>query len=195
VAVPSMFVKVPKERVGALVGPDGLVKTRIEEKLNVKFQIDSESGNVNITLSPETDDPSKLFRAKEVVTAIGRGFSPEHAFSLLGDEEAVFEIIDLHESVGKSEANLKRLRGRVIGQDGRTRNVIEELTETHVSVYGHTIGIIGGGEQVEIAKQAIQMLLRGNLHSSVYRFLHMKRREFKKKKLELWEKPGERFKE
>jgi ribosomal RNA assembly protein len=190
-----MFVKVPKERVGALVGPDGLVKTRIEEKLNVKFQIDSESGNVNITLSPETDDPSKLFRAKEVVTAIGRGFSPEHAFSLLGDEEAVFEIIDLHESVGKSEANLKRLRGRVIGQDGRTRNVIEELTETHVSVYGHTIGIIGGGEQVEIAKQAIQMLLRGNLHSSVYRFLHMKRREFKKKKLELWEKPGERFKE
>ena len=194
-AVPNMFVKVPKERVGALVGPDGLVKTRIEEKLGVKLQIDSESGDVNITLSPKVDDPSKLFRAKEIVTAIGRGFSPEHAFRLLDDEEAIFEIIDLHESVGKSEADLKRLRGRVIGQEGRTRNVIEELTETHVSVYGHTIGIIGGSEQVEIAKQAIQMLLRGNLHSSVYRFLHMKRREFKKKKLELWEKPGERFKE
>jgi rRNA processing protein Krr1/Pno1 len=29
------------------------------------------------------------------------------------------------------------------------------------------------------------------MHSTVYRFLHRKRRDLKKKKLELWEKPPE----
>jgi ribosomal RNA assembly protein len=188
-------VKVPKERIGVLVGPDGLVRKRIEEKQNVKLKIDSESGDVEISLSPEAPDPTALFRAKDIVTAIGRGFSAEHAFILMDNEDALFEIIDLHESVGKSEADLKRLKGRVIGKEGRTRSLIEELTETHVSVYGHTIAIIGEGEQIEIAKQAIRMLLHGSLHSTVYRFLHKKRRDLKKKKLEIWKPVEERFEE
>jgi ribosomal RNA assembly protein len=191
----SNFVKIPKERVGVLVGPDGKIRTLIEERLNVKLKIDSESGDVEISLSPKAPDPTVLFRAKDIVTAIGRGFSPEHAFKLLDNEETVFEVIDLHEKIGKSEADLKRLKGRVIGKDGRTRSLIEELTETNVSVYGHTISIIGGGEQVEIAKQAVGMLLRGSLHSTVYRFLHKKRRDLKKKKLEIWKPAGERFEE
>ena len=192
---PSNFVKIPKERVGVLIGPDGKVRQRIEEKLDVKLKIDSESGDVEIALNPKATDPSSLFRAVDVVTAIGRGFSPDHAFKLLDREDTVFEIIDLHELIGKSEADLTRLKGRVIGKEGRTRNLIEELTETNVSVYGHTIGIIGAGEEVEIAKQAIRMLLRGSLHATVYRFLHNKRRDLKKKKLEIWKPPGERFEE
>jgi ribosomal RNA assembly protein len=68
---------------------------------------------------------------------------------------------------------------------------MEELTDTNVSVYGHTISIIGNVEQVQVAREAIQMLIEGSLHSTVYRFLHRKRRELKKKKLELWEKPQE----
>lgn len=191
----SNFVKVPKERVGVLVGPSGAVRTHIEEKLNAKLKIDSESGDVEISLSPNAPDPTALFRAKDIVTAIGRGFSAEHAFILIDNEDALFEVIDLHESVGKSEADIKRLKGRVIGKDGRTRNLIEELTETHVSVYGHTISIIGEGEQIEIAKQAVRMLLHGSLHSTVYRFLHKKRRDLKKKKLEIWKPTGERFEE
>lgn len=192
---PTNFVKVPKERVAILIGPNGAVRNRIEEKLSVKLKIDSESGDVQITLNPEAQDPTALFRAKDVVTGIGRGFSPENAFKLLTDPETMLEIIDLHEIIGKSEADLKRLKGRVIGKEGRTRNLIEELTETNVSIYGHTISIIGGTEQIEIAKQAIRMLLRGSLHSTVYRFLHKKRRDLKKKKLEIWKPPGERFEE
>jgi ribosomal RNA assembly protein len=192
---PTNFIKVPKERVAILIGPNGVVRTRIEEKLGVKLKIDSESGDVQITLDPQAQDPTALFRAKDVVTAIGRGFSPENAYKLIENEETILEIIDLHETIGKSEQDLKRLKGRVIGKEGRTRNLIEELTETNVSIYGHTISIIGGTEQVEIAKQAIKMLLRGSLHSTVYRFLHKKRRDLKKKKLEIWKPPGERYEE
>jgi len=187
VARPSTFVKIPRERVGVLIGPNGRVKERVEERLSVELQINSETGDAEIILSPNAQDPSLLFRAKEVVTAIGRGFSPERAFILLDDDEALFEVIDLRDIVGKSISDMERLKGRIIGRNGKTRRIIEELTDAKISVYGHTVSIIGAMDQAEIAREAVQMLLRGNQHRTVYRFLNRKRRELKRKKMELWE--------
>jgi len=188
----STFVKVPKDRIGALIGPEGRVKENIERKLSVELGINSESGDVTITLNPDAEDPSILFRAKEVVTAVGRGFSPDRAFRLLQDEDAVLQVIDLRESLGRSVSDIQRLKGRIIGKEGKTRRIIEELTEVDVSVHGHTVSLIGNLDHVEIAREAIQMILRGSQHATVYRFLHRKRRELKKKKLELWEQPYEK---
>ncbi len=183
----KLYIKIPEERIGALLGPEGHVKVAIEKKLSVGLKVDSQSGEVQIMLSSNTDDPTVLFRAREVVTAIGRGFSPTHAFRLLNDDETVLEVIDLRETVGRSQSDLKRLKGRVIGKEGKTRRIIEELSEAHISVYGHTIALIGQADQAAIAREAVQMLIRGSLHGTVYRFLHKKRRELKKKRLELWE--------
>ncbi len=183
----NVFVKVPQERIGVLIGPEGRAKTTIEKKLSVELRIDSQTGDVQIVLMPTAQDPTVLFRAREVVTAIGRGFSPEHAFRLLEEEEAVLETIDLWEIFGRSQADMKRVKGRIIGKKGKTRSIIEELTEATVCVFGHTVSIIGNMNQANVAKEAIDMLLRGSLHGTVYRFLHRKRRELKKKKMELWE--------
>ena len=185
----SGFVRIPKERVGVLVGPDGKVKAYIEEKLNVELQIDSEQGDVTILLASNASDPSLIFRAKDVVTAIGRGFAPEPAFRLVRDEEAVFDFIDLRAIFGRSESDIKRVKGRIIGMDGKTRRIIEELTSADVVVYGHTVGIIGTFDQASVARGAIQMLIDGSQHHTVYRYLANKRRELKKQRLELWQRP------
>ena len=185
----SGFVRIPKERVGVLVGPDGKVKTYIEEKLTVELQIDSEQGDVTILLASNASDPSLIFRAKDVVTAIGRGFAPEQAFRLVRDEEAVFDFIDLRAIFGRSESDIIRVKGRIIGMDGKTRRIIEELTSADVVVYGHTVGIIGTFDQANAARGAIQMLIDGSQHHTVYRFLANKRRELKKQRLELWQRP------
>ena len=187
----SGFVRIPKERVGVLIGPDGKAKQYIEEKLKVTLHIDSEQGDVTIVLNEDADDPSVLFRARDVVTAIGRGFSPEHAFRLIRDEDAVFDSIDLRTVFGRSESDIKRVKGRIIGMNGKTRRIIEELTMANVVVYGHTVGIIGTFEQADAARSAVQMLIEGSQHHSVYKFLANKRRELKKQMLELWEKPEE----
>jgi ribosomal RNA assembly protein len=186
---PSMFVRIPKERVGVLVGPDGKVKQKIEERLMVELQIESESGGVTIVLSEKTNDPSLLFRAKDVVTAIGRGFSPEHAFRLLRNEDDIFDFLDFRAIFGRSESDIKRVKGRIIGANGKTRKLIEELTDASVVVYGHTVGFIGTFEQVDVARNAVQMLIDGSQHHTVYRYLQRKRSEFKKQRLQLWEKP------
>ncbi len=188
---PSAFVRIPKERVGVLVGPDGRVKQNIEEKLMVELQIESEDGGVTIVLSERANDPSLLFRAKDVVTAIGRGFSPEHAFRLLRNDDDIFDFIDFRVVFGRSESDIKRIKGRIIGANGKTRKLIEELTDANLVVYGHTVGFIGTFEQADVARNAVQMLINGSQHHTVYKYLQRKRSEFKKQKLELWEKPEE----
>ncbi|MEM3623205.1 MAG: KH domain-containing protein [Candidatus Bathyarchaeia archaeon] len=190
-ARPSTFLKIPKERVGALIGLDGKTKKIIEEKLSVELKIESETGDVTLMLAENANDPSLLFKAKDVVTAIGRGFSPEHAFRLIHDEEAILDVIDLRTIFGRSESDIKRVKGRIIGMNGKTRKIIEELTDANICVYGHTVSIIGNIDQTQAAREAIQMLINGSQHSTVYRFLHRKRRELKKKMLELWKKPSD----
>ena len=182
------FVRIPKERVGILIGPEGRVKQHIEEKLQVKLEVDSE-GSVTIVLSEKASDPSLLLKAKDVVTAIGRGFSPEVAFRLIRNEDEIFDMIDLRLIFGRSESDIKRVKGRIIGADGKTRRLIEELTEADVVVYGHTVGLIGSFEQVDAAHNAVQMIIEGCQHHTVYNYLQKKRTELKKQKLELWEKP------
>lgn len=189
---PNTFVRVPKERVGVLIGPEGKVKRDIEERLQVKLEIESEAGGVEITLSENATDPSVLFRARDVVTAIGRGFSPDEAFRLIRNEDAVFDSIDLRAVFDRSESDIRRVKSRIIGMNGKTRRTIEELSEADMVVYGHTIGFIGTFEQVDIARNAVQMIIQGSQHHSVYSYLQKKRRELKKQQLELWEKPQEK---
>ena len=173
------FVRIPKERVGILIGPEGKVKQYIEEKLQVKLDVDSE-GNVTIVLSEKATDPSLLLKAKDVVTAIGRGFTPEVTFRLIRNEDEIFDLIDLRVIFGRSESDIKRIKGRIIGAEGKTRKLIEELTEADVVVYGHTVGLIGSFEQVDTAHNAVQMIIEGCQHHTVYNYLQKKRTELKK---------------
>jgi len=183
----SVHIKIPLDRIGVLIGPKGSVKRKIEETCGVTLQVSSETGDVTIIAKDESD-PITLFRVQNVVTAVGRGFTPEKAFQLL-DESMMFEVIDLRDCVGKSKSNLERIKGRIIGEQGKTRKIIEETTGANISVDGHTVSIIGEPDAFEVAKTAVQMLISGSQHSTVYRFLHRKRRELKKAKLKLWETP------
>ncbi len=186
---PNVFVRIPKERVGVLIGPEGKVKRDIEEKLQVELKIESEAGGVEITLNEKAQDPSLLFRAKDVVTAIGRGFSPDEAFRLIRNEDSVFDFIDLRTIFDRSESDIRRVKSRIIGMNGKTRRTIEELSEADVVIYGHTVGFIGTFEQVDTARNAVQMIIKGSQHHTVYSYLQKKRRELKKQQLELWERP------
>ncbi len=178
---------IPKDRIGVLVGPKGMVKSRVEDSMGVDLTIDSETGLVDIRLRKDTQDPSNALRAKDIVVAIGRGFSPERALTLV-NEDSTLDVLDLHDFFGKNEAEIRRVDGRIIGREGKTRRIIEEMTGTLVSVSGHTVSIIGSYESVSTAKDAIEKLLKGRQHGTVYKFLRRKKSEAKKEKaLGLWE--------
>jgi ribosomal RNA assembly protein len=180
-------VIIPRDRVGVLVGEEGKVKGAIERIFKVTLNVDSESGIVEIISAPQDGDAASLLQVRDVVNAIGRGFSPERAFKLK-EEDMILDVIDLREIFGKSESDIARIKGRVIGRQGKTRNMLEELTKTNVSVYGHTISMIGDFESASTVREAIMMLIQGKQHSTVYKLLRRRRHEEKIKKItELWE--------
>lgn len=183
----SAYIKIPRERVGVLIGSQGDAKRIIQDKGDVILQVDSEEGEVELTPKPDAD-PVNFWCSQNVVKAIGRGFSPQRAFRLFDEEDAMLELIDLRLLVGKSRLQLQRVRSRIIGKGGKIRALIEELTGAYLSVYGHTVGLIGDLEQVRIGKEAVMMIIKGCSHKTVLRFLHRKRSELKRRVSMLWEK-------
>ncbi|MCZ7357610.1 MAG: KH domain-containing protein [Candidatus Methanoperedens sp.] len=175
------YVKVPLERIAILVGPKGSTRELIEEKSTATLNIDSDGGNVEIR---DPKDALKGMRAREVVHAIAMGFSPEKAMKLFDNEDLIFETMDLS-NIARTEKDLERIRGRIIGSGGKTRDLFENLTNTDISVYGKTVSLIGYPEQNAVARKGIDMLLEGAAHGPVYKFLEKKRSELKQSEMGL----------
>lgn len=175
-------VLIPRERVGVLIGKRGSTKARIEELTKAKMQVDSSTGEVTIIFPEPLEDPLLPMKLESVVRAIGRGFNPEVAMMLLEDDY-VLEVIDIRRFVGDAKNALTRMRGRLIGERGRTRTYIEERTSTRISVYGHTVSIIGRTYDVVAAREAVISLLEGSMHSTAYRLMERKIAEMSKKRI------------
>lgn len=171
-------LKIPKERIAVLIGEKGEKKRELEESLRVRMHVDSEEGDVTLI----GKDALAVFTAREVVKAIARGFNPDVAKQLL-KPEYMLEIVNIADYTG-SKDQMTRLKGRVIGEGGKSRSTIEELTETSIVIYGKTIGIIGQTENVTAAKRGVDALLNGAPHSTVFRLLEKLRRDMKRKDLE-----------
>jgi len=162
----SYEIKVPKDRVAVLIGKKGEVKRRIERFTKTKITVDSQEGNVTI----ESEDSFAAFNTQIIVKAIARGFNPNIAL-LLKKETFSLEIIDMTDFVGKSKRKMHRFKARLIGTHGKAWKTLERLTKCHLSVYGKTVGIIGPAEEVALARQAVEDLLKGAPHGHVYNYV------------------------
>ncbi|WP_330630752.1 KH domain-containing protein [Halocatena halophila] len=179
-------VTIPQDRIGVLVGQGGETMREIESKAEVRLDIDSETGSVAVE---SVGDPVQGLKGPDIVKAIGRGFRPEDALRLLEDDLMMFEIVDI-DAVARNKNDLRRKKGRLIGEDGRTRELMEELTGASVVIYGTTLGIIGRPDEVEAVRRGAEMILDGAPHGSVYSFLERRRTEMKQNELSYHEFPG-----
>ena len=166
-------LKIPKERIAVLIGKSGETKKLIESETKTKIDIDSKEGEVFI----HGEDALSLFSAREVVKSIARGFNPEIALLLLKSDYC-FDMINIAD-YARNKNDATRIKGRIIGREGKSRRTIEELTDTNISVYGKTISIIGLPENVANARKAIENLVKGASHANVYKWLEKRRRESK----------------
>ncbi|WP_436925182.1 KH domain-containing protein [Halosimplex amylolyticum] len=173
-------VKIPQDRIGALIGEGGETLRAIEDRAEVRLDVDSETGQVKVE---QTGDPITALKGPDIVKAIGRGFAPDEAMRLLDDEMMMFDIIDVG-AVARNQNDLQRHKGRLIGEGGRTRELMEELSGASVVIYGSTLGIIGGPEQVDVVREAAEMIIEGAPHGTVYSFLEEKHNEMKHKGLD-----------
>jgi len=179
------LIRIPNDRIGVVIGKSGKTKKIIEDKCSVQLDIDSNGGEI-LVKSEAITERFQPFKAVEIVTAIGRGFSPENSLRLLKGENSL-HVIDLREFAGKSTDQIERIKGRIIGEGGKARLNIENLTNASITVYGRTVAIIGEPNELRLAVDAISSLSNGSMHGPVYTKLESARRKEKADKAKIWE--------
>ncbi len=179
-------VTVPKDRIGVLIGEGGETMREIESRAEVRLDIDSETGSVRVE---SVGDPILGLKGPDIVKAIGRGFAPEDAFRLLDDDMQRLDLIDIAAAT-RNKKDLRRKKGRLIGEGGRTRELMAELSGADVVIYGTTLGAIGSPEQVDAVRSAAEMILDGAPHGAVYSFLERRHNEMQSNDIEYHEFPG-----
>ncbi len=143
------------------------LKKELEELLDVKLS--HRGREITIDGSGERE-----YIAEKVLEAINFGFPIPIAKTLI-TEEVLFEQVPIKEHTRSSV--LERVRGRIIGTDGKTLKSLSELTGCALELHENVVGIIGDSEQMKIAREAIIGLIRGSKHGNVYAFLEKHQKE------------------
>jgi ribosomal RNA assembly protein len=151
-------VYITKERIRSL-SRDRKELARVGKLCGCSLNIDDDVVHVE-------GDAYNEFMAKNIIYAYGRGFDMADAERLM-DDRNYFASIDLRQSFG-SEKRIKQVKARVIGENGRTKKYIEQVTGAKVSVYGDTVSFIGSNEAVSEAETAVNALIEGRTHKTAY---------------------------
>jgi len=157
-------LKISKARVGCLVGKKGDVKRDIERRTGTKVKIGSD-GDVEIY-----GDGFGEYICEKVIKAIGRGFNPEVALTLVRERYGL-EVIDIKRFCGGNKKKCIRIKARLIGTRGKARRVMERLTGCDICIYGNTVSLIGEHDRLMVAFRGVEKLLQGSPHGNVYGYL------------------------
>ncbi len=157
-------VRIPEDRLPVLLGKRGAVKRAIEKSTQTRIEVTD-------VVTIEGDDPLLALKAKDIVRAIGRGFTPGQARRLM-DDNCMLHVVSLD---GEGFRKRQRIFGRVIGNEGRARKRIEAETGAKICIRGKTISIIGTPDQLRPAEEAVGELLSGKTHSFAYAMMRKRK--------------------
>ncbi len=148
-----------------------LRRNRIELEGKLKVKITVEGKKVTIE-----GDPLDEYEASVILSAINLGFSARKALSL-NEESKIFRILNIKDITRKK--NLKHVRARIIGTEGKTKRTIENISGANIVIKDNEIGIIGNAELIEEIVTAVSNLVRGTKQSNTYRYLEKMNRNKK----------------
>lgn len=187
----------PQARAYEPVPPEELQRVRreldgisrqVEERLKVRLTVDEP--NSAVVIEPIAQQgAANVLKAKDLVKAIVVGFPAAEAAELM-DEDVILVVIDISSALDGKENHVRRVLGRIIGENGRAKRSIEEMVGVKIAVNNSgLVGIIGDYERAMIARHGIEMLVEGRMHGTVYRRLEQMMRELKRREsTELWYK-------
>ena len=155
--------------IGRILGKGKKNKKKIEQHLNVTFNI-SKINDLNSISIESKKEPFNEYTARTVLEALAFGFDLDTALQLR-DTDFLFRRIDIKAYVKGSRVSV--VKGRIIGMGGKTKRILEKISDCDIVVRENSVGIIGNNENVDAAGQAILALIRGAPASAVYARLEM----------------------
>jgi len=136
-------------------------KEFLEEKLGVRITI---TGPKIVFEGP----PMKEYESSLVFEAIAHGFSAKKAVQLKS-HEYVFRRLIIKDFTRRK--NLKDVKSRIIGTEGKTRRTLENLSDCDILITESAVGIIANADNIDEATTAVQNLIRGSKQANVYKYL------------------------
>ena len=152
-------------------------KSKIEKALNVKIFISGKNVSVD-------GDSLDEYVASQVVEALDLGFTTDEAL-LLAEENFILEKINIKDLTKRHD--LPRIRARIIGTKGKTKEIIENLSNCAICLKDNCVGTIGKTDDIKKAIKAITSIIHGSKQARVYAYLE---RERAKEKIKLSEDLG-----
>lgn len=135
----------------------------IESKIKVKVEAAKSSGKFFIN-GNEVDS----YIVEKILRAVDFGFDVEDAMLLRNDRFSL-EFIDIKEHTHRR--NLKEIRARIIGREGKAKDTISELTGAVIVVNVNTVGVIVDSDHVDSCLQGITSLIQGAKHGNVFAYI------------------------
>ncbi|MCE4623845.1 MAG: KH domain-containing protein [Caldisphaeraceae archaeon] len=184
----KLYAQIPVESYQRIASEIEKLKELIKKDYGVSITLDNENSIAIIKPVSESSSPANLMKVKDLIAALSIGFTGEEAMELLRSENILITI-DIKSRLGNSKNHVRRILGRIIGEGGRAKRTLEEITGTRIHIGSHAIGIIGDYDRSIIAQYGIDMLIEGRMHGTVYRKLEEMMREVKRREIgNIWQK-------
>lgn len=140
-----------------------IIKNKANLEKILKVKITNRGKEVFIEGSPEDE-----YDAEKIIEALDFGF-PFSITLLIKDEEFLFEILNIKDHTKRKD--LRTIRARIIGAEGKTIRTLTELTKCNFEIKDNCIGIIGDADNIEPAQTAMISLIKGSKTANVYAYL------------------------
>jgi len=151
------MIKLISEKIARIIKN----KKNLEKDLNVKIK----NRGKEVYLSGEPEDE---YLAEKIIEALEFGF-PFSTAMLIKKEDFDFITINIKDCA--NQKNLERVRGRVIGKNGKALKTLSSLSNCSFEIKDNQIGIIGDPDCIKGAEEACKSILKGSKHANVYSYL------------------------
>jgi ribosomal RNA assembly protein len=122
---------------------------------------------------------SDVVKMRDFLISLTLGVDEFDAKKLLTDEYMLY-LIDL-KTIIDSKEDISRILARIIGEEGKIKKRISEATGCSLYISDSKIALIGSYDEIEYAKNAIQIIIDGSPHARLFKYLEKVIRERKMK--------------
>ncbi|KAH0613166.1 uncharacterized protein H6S33_009546 [Morchella sextelata] len=164
----SRKVGIPPHRMAPLKSAWPKIYPPLVEHLKLQVRMNLKDKTVELRSSAITIDTGALQKGADFVKAFSLGFDVDDAIALLRLDDLYIETFEIKDVKTLTGEHLGRAIGRIAGKDGKTKFAIENTTKTRVVLADQKIHILGGFQNIRMAREAIVSLILGSPPGKVY---------------------------
>jgi RNA-binding protein PNO1 len=166
--IQSRKVAIPPHRMSPLKTSWPKIYPPLVEHLKLQVRMNIKSKAVELRTSKFTTDAGALQKGEDFVKAFTLGFDVDDAIALLRLDDLYIETFEIKDVKTLQGEHLGRAIGRIAGKDGKTKFAIENTSKTRVVLADSKIHILGGFQNIRIAREAVVSLILGAPPGKVY---------------------------